>query len=395
MPPYLVLDSNLIGFEPPLGSNDARVLLDAARQGQLHLAVPELVVREVMNKWREMMTTRLSKFGSAATNLGELGAAIQVPSEQDLNELEVATEARFREALEAPNCMVPGFPGVAHEEVVGRALRRDQPFDKNGKDGYRDTLLWETVLELAAMHEDVHVGLVSNDLAAFATGDQGGLSKTLVQDVAERVGRPDAVELCTSLEMAVERFAQEDSRVVERAARLVRVDSFRTILDEQIEDIVEGHTLDAAEISSLGLPAPVPYAHTVGMTRGLGRIEVGRAFEIEDGIGLVDFSVLTGAEIGFYTSFERAMELRERGDIWPAQVEWDELRPSIAEDIHLMISRFVELHVECAVRLVPGTIERLKLLSLRAIDAEEFSEAEHAIDEEPGEVWPAEGAERR
>jgi hypothetical protein len=37
---------------------------------------------------------------------------------------------------------------VSHDAVVERALERRQPFDTAGHNGYRDALLWETVLEL-------------------------------------------------------------------------------------------------------------------------------------------------------------------------------------------------------------------------------------------------------
>src|ERR1044072_1127960 len=203
----LVLDTNRVGIDDRMGSNDARVLLDAARHGRLVLALPELVVREVMCKWRERKESQLAKLGSTARNLGELGSAIQVPETEQLEKLERRVEIALRERLTGPNLMVPGFPSVGHEEVVARALRREQPFDREGRDGYRDVLLWETVLELAGGED---VALLSHDLRAFADEEGEALSRRLASEAEERLGRPDAVELCSSLEAAVERFAPED-----------------------------------------------------------------------------------------------------------------------------------------------------------------------------------------
>jgi hypothetical protein len=384
--PHLVLDTNLVGFEHPLGSNDARVLLDAARHGQLVLVVPELVVREVMNKWRETMTSRLSKLDSTVKNLGEFAADIDVPSNSDLDHWEGEVEERFRNSLNGENFLIPGLPDVAHDSIVSRALQRLRPFDPEGKDGYRDVLLWETVLDLAAEQDVV---LVSKDFKAFAADDKETLAESLVEEAAERLQRADAVELCTSLELAVERFTSEDAVVTGRAAKLVRVDSFRRILEDAVDDAIESYYLSPPEIATLGLDAEVPFAHVVGLTRSLGRISVDRAFEIEEGVGLVDLSIFTAVELGFYASFKQAHRLRDRNDVWLPQGEWDELRSMAGEEVHLMTSRNVELKAECAVRLAPGTIERLALVGMRAIDANEFREPEAPIDEEPGDVWPA------
>jgi hypothetical protein len=59
------------------------------------------------------------------------------------------------------------FPRITHEAVVKRALQRRQPFDPEGKDGYRDTLLWESLIELTANDEVV---FASRDIRAFFGG---------------------------------------------------------------------------------------------------------------------------------------------------------------------------------------------------------------------------------
>lgn len=388
---HLVLDTNLVGFDPPLGSNDAAVLVDAARRGLFVLVVPELVLRETMNKWRETMDGRLRKLQGAVKNMGELAADLQAPGEAELDALQSKVEAEFREQLDGVNFWIPGLPAVSHESLVSRALRREQPFDAQGKDGYRDALLWETVVELAG---DQNVVLVSKDFTAFAAEDKETLSKRLRAEVVERTGREGAVELCTSLEQAVESFAGENAVVADRAARLVRVESFRTILTEQLEGAVSTHYLNASERSSLGFPVEVPYAHVVGLTRDLGKITVDRAFQIGDGLGLVDLSIYAGVQIGFFAPFSQAMALRDRKDVWPADgSDWDELFPSPGEDAHLMTSRFALLRAECAIRLVPGTISRLQVTGVTPLPLSAFEEADPSIDELPGDVWPAEEIE--
>lgn len=43
---HVILDTNCIGLDAPLGGNAQRLLVDAAERGQLVLAIPELVVSE-------------------------------------------------------------------------------------------------------------------------------------------------------------------------------------------------------------------------------------------------------------------------------------------------------------------------------------------------------------
>jgi hypothetical protein len=340
-----------------------------------------------MTKWSEMMEKRLRKLREAAKNLGELAAGIEVPGSQELDDLKAAVESQFRSTLSGENFCTPGFPDVGHERLVARALRREQPFDSQGKDGYRDALLWETVIEFAA---EQNVVLVSNDLKAFAGGDKDELSKQLQAEVTDRTGRQDAVELCVSLEQAVEQFASEDVVVAERAARLVRVSSFRTILTEELEEAIGSHYPNALERASLGFPVDVPYAHTVGLTTDLGKITVDRAFQIGDGLGLVDLSIYAGVQIGFFAPFAQAKALRDRKDVWPAQgLEWDEIDPNPSGEAHLMTARLGLLRVECAIQLVPGTIKRLQVIAFSPVTYDDYEDADPAINEEPGDVWPA------
>ena len=69
--------------------------------------------------------------------------------------------ASFRERLEAQFDRVLDYPDIQHEVLVMRAVTRTRPFDEEGE-GYRDALIWETILKLAS-EVDSEVVFISND----------------------------------------------------------------------------------------------------------------------------------------------------------------------------------------------------------------------------------------
>lgn len=80
------------------------------------------------------------------------------------------------------------WPTVDHADLVRRAVSRRPPFDENGG-GYRDSLVWISVLELARSGHDV--ALVSAD-RAFAGAD-GKLSPALAAEAKSLSGTVELV----------------------------------------------------------------------------------------------------------------------------------------------------------------------------------------------------------
>jgi len=49
------------------------------------------------------------------------------------------------EEVKRMNAQSPDYADISHADIVTRDLKRRKPFQQNGK-GYRDTLLWETIV---------------------------------------------------------------------------------------------------------------------------------------------------------------------------------------------------------------------------------------------------------
>lgn len=137
----MILDANAVGLRP-LAGNPQQVLLDAARRGQVTLVVAELTIREVVMSGRRRRARRWSGCAWPPTIAVAHGLGISVDvAEVDLAARAAEVERRLRDRWPT---RVPWLRSslVKHEELAARALRREQPFDNQGHNGYRDALLW-------------------------------------------------------------------------------------------------------------------------------------------------------------------------------------------------------------------------------------------------------------
>ena len=104
----------------------------------------------------------------------------------------------LEERLSKIEAQVLDYPATEHKELVRRALLGRKPFATNGRLGYRDCLVWETVANLAS---DIGGTIVlvtanSNDFAETC----GLLHADLRQDLVSRCLPVSSVVLCGSAE---------------------------------------------------------------------------------------------------------------------------------------------------------------------------------------------------
>jgi hypothetical protein len=84
-------------------------------------------------------------------------------------------------------CVRCAVTQVDLSRLVDRAIRRKRPFDDAGS-GFRDSLLWETVIGAALENPLSEVLLISNDARAFKASESSGLHADLLDDLSSRGG---------------------------------------------------------------------------------------------------------------------------------------------------------------------------------------------------------------
>ena len=211
---YVVVDANILVREGFGGSALFEFFLSSSHLTNYKICVPALVFTEVTAQFHRTLDKEAN---SARGSLDKLSRLLSRSLSSSLDDLDQRREADiFRSRLESrisnARSTVLGYPNVAHEKVVGRAIGRKRPFDAKGS-GYRDTLIWNSVLELASKDTDSIV-LVSGD-KAFGDGN-GQLHRELSNELSD-LGHGEArVSLVPSLSTFVERYVRPQLREVIR-----------------------------------------------------------------------------------------------------------------------------------------------------------------------------------
>jgi predicted nucleic acid-binding protein len=168
---HVVLDSNAVILDLRASAEPWRRLLRAVRDGRARVYLPAIVVDEVL-------AHRSNRFQPDVANaVTALRALVETRADPLIVEL----------FGEREHVTILPYPDTPHRAVAGRALARRRPFDAKGHDGYRDTLVWETVLALARALPGAALVLVSQNRKDFADA-AGRLHGDLRDDVAGQSG---------------------------------------------------------------------------------------------------------------------------------------------------------------------------------------------------------------
>ena len=233
--PVVILDANALRRDFFFRSNAYRVMLWEAREGRLRIVIPEVVIDEVLNLYREAVASQQITIRNALRELEVLQATEGLDEQQlDVTAAAVAFEAHLRNVIDYAGIQVAPYPSVSHEEVVKRALDRSPPFSPDGKDGYRDTLLWETAKQLVRDEPQEEFVLISADARAFSPKDSPEMHPTLIAEI-EELAYPLRLSRIADIRAFTERYVPNvDELLVEVTHRLATEPEFKDQLTGQI-----------------------------------------------------------------------------------------------------------------------------------------------------------------
>lgn len=156
---HIFLDTTVLRSDFHLSSPDARLLEQFVRTTGARLAIPAVVIEEAKNKLREELENSRTELGKLSRLLH---AAPQPLPTVDVDAKVLKYERHLRDRLtKSFRAVLPGFPTVSHQEIVRRDLNRRKPFHKSGT-GYRDTLIWHSILGRIRSVKDEFVFITDN-----------------------------------------------------------------------------------------------------------------------------------------------------------------------------------------------------------------------------------------
>lgn len=198
---------------------------------------------------------------------------------------------RFKETL---GFEILPWPATSHQRLVTRAASRHPPFDATGG-GYRDSLVWESVLHLASRGEEVVLATADR----IFSGPTGALASELAAEVAPL---PGTVVLVQDLPAWLRSSLPWRSDTVTESLALAQDEYFSRYYSESDvhDELVPG-------ASDLGFDL-APYSLHISEVEWTGSLERVAAKVGSDGVILVDY------ELGMMIEFDAELPASSRTD---------------------------------------------------------------------------------
>ena len=249
---WIVIDTNIF-FDDLRIKKSLDLLFKDIENVHFSLRIPEIVVKEIVNLYKERRHSLLSKLVSSSNELKLLTSLeynVNIEDENLVSDLR-EYEHYLRRKIMSNGEIIP-IPPVTIENLIERDLNRRKPFKENGV-GFRDALIWETILTLTVRDGCEGIVFITKNIKDFSTKDV--LHPDLIQDI-ERIGVNAAmVRLFVSVEQFLESMvipALNDLREIRDA--IIN----QTHPDIDLDTITEGHLwnlITGFEIDPRCLPA--------------------------------------------------------------------------------------------------------------------------------------------
>lgn len=180
----VVLDTTVFSSDFTCSGTAWRVLAHASKAWGLQIRVPEVVVAEAVGGYeREIGHASLALEKVVTKYSGRLGLG------QPFGDLLGSLQERCRDYQERLTQLIEDLggsvlapPDVPHMELARRAASRRKPCDQKG-DGYRDTLNWLLILEIAQSSPEETIFWVTDNSTDFANEEKDNLHGDLLEDL--------------------------------------------------------------------------------------------------------------------------------------------------------------------------------------------------------------------
>jgi hypothetical protein len=299
---HLVLDTSILCGDYHLGGTSFRTLTEWLDRAERHtLNLPEIVLDEVVNKYREQLSQNCAKLNKQVAQLRYLtGSDILEPlSEDTRQQLSGGFQATLRIKLDALNTQFLPYPEIPHEKLVRRALARRKPFAASGA-GYRDALIWHTILDLVRSDTSERVAFITANTKDFMD-DEHRLHPDLAADLLELAVEQGRVSIYDSLDTFITEHVKPELEELEGLK--VELSSGRfsgtNLIDDLSLQVRNWLASMEFEPEELGLLAEFNEPTVAGVS-GLTISTVNGVFRLKEGEVLIAMEIDVEAEVHFF-----------------------------------------------------------------------------------------------
>lgn len=254
----IFLDSSILCSDYYQKSTNFELLKHYLSKGSfLHLS--QIVVDEVMNKYKEEIISQVSKINSEHKALNNrISKPIESISD-DFVQSEIKSYSDFLERFFMEySVSVEDYPSASHREVVQRALERKKPFKEDGKTGYRDYLIWKTLLQIIKSYTMEQIGFITSNTRDFSDAiDKNVLHSDLQNDIKSLNIDMKRFHYFTSLKDFIEKQVKPKLKQIEERENLIKSlladkTGFIASLENSLIEKLQG--MDISDYGISGIP---------------------------------------------------------------------------------------------------------------------------------------------
>lgn len=243
----IFLDSSIFCSDYHLTGICFELLKEYVSRGGNWVCFSEVVIDEVKNKYKEKINELFRKVNSDIHELNKSMVSEVASVSEGCIKDEIKKYETFWDMIpfEYGSGMPEEYPTPSHRDVVQRALERKKPFKEDGKDGYRDYLIWLSFLDVVShynMEEACFITLNTRDFSDPINKKE--LHSQLKQDIENRGISLNRVFYFTSLKEFVEEKVKPSLQIIklyEKQMQDLKADSFgfmKPLEDKLIQKII-------------------------------------------------------------------------------------------------------------------------------------------------------------
>lgn len=195
----VVLDTNAIFGDFNFKKPSSMILLGELKKGHIELYVPEVVLEEIVNKFRQRLEKAQKDIDSELETITDFTTTtLSNPLGTDFVDQSVdAYRQRLDKLFTKYGVTMMPIPETDHRFLVKKAMLKKKPFNTNEK-GYRDNLIWENIKSLISP-ADVEIAsspelvFITDNHTDFMSGAQ--LHEDLVAELEDQELQSETIKV--------------------------------------------------------------------------------------------------------------------------------------------------------------------------------------------------------
>jgi len=260
----IVIDTNIIcqdyWFEKP----HFRVLLEGCSIIPATIYIPEVVLDELVNRYKEDLEEAVFKLNNAVRKINILTKEKIKTEIDDIDSLTYKYKMFLLFKLKKRGVNVISYPEIPHKKIVERDLARKKPFKRDGS-GYRDYLIWENVKHIS-LYGEHQIAFITNNIKDFGEGPY------IDDDLAHEILHKHRVKIFRSLMQFNDEYILPKLKKLEEIKRLLQEEKLeqfdiRKWLEDNLLDLLRNYDLEDI---------------LAGFPQGVGSVRVSELVEIKD-----------------------------------------------------------------------------------------------------------------